>query len=50
VLALSDAVGALVEPFTATKYLVDEVPLAVAGLAWVLIGSRNGRHSQSMQP
>ncbi len=35
---LSDGVGALVQSFTATKYLVDEVPIAVAGLAWVLIG------------
>ncbi len=38
ILMLSDAVGALVEGFTATAYLVDEVPVAVAGLVWVLAG------------
>jgi hypothetical protein len=39
IMALSDGLGALVENFTDTKYLVDEVPVAVAGLAWVLIGT-----------
>jgi hypothetical protein len=39
IMALSDGIGALVENVTDTKYLVDEVPVAVAGLAWVLIGT-----------
>lgn len=39
IMALSDGLGALVENFTDTEYLVDEVPVAVAGLAWVLIGT-----------
>jgi hypothetical protein len=39
IMALSDGLGVLVENFTDTKYLIDEVPVAVAGLAWVLIGT-----------
>jgi hypothetical protein len=36
IMVLSDAVGTLVSSFTATAYLVDEVPVAIAGLVWVL--------------
>jgi hypothetical protein len=46
IMGLSDGVGALVENFTDTKYLVDEVPIAVAGLAWVLIGTASLRRSR----
>lgn len=39
IMMLSDAVGALVEGFTATEYLIDEVPVAIIGLVWVLAGT-----------
>lgn len=35
---LSDSVGALVQQFTDEAYLTDEVPVAVLGLVWVLVG------------
>jgi hypothetical protein len=49
IMALSDGLGALVENFTDTKYLVDEVPVAVAGLAWVLIGTTLLKRSRRAQ-
>ena len=38
IMTFSDAIGALVEQFTAEAYLTDEVPVAVAGLLWLIVG------------
>lgn len=37
---LSDSVGSLVEVFTDQAYLTDEIPLAVLGLIWLIVGLR----------
>lgn len=38
IMMLSDALGALVEAVTDQKHLIDEIPIAVAGLVWLLAG------------
>ena len=35
---LSDAVEALVAPFTTTAYVLDEVPIMVLGVVWLIVG------------
>lgn len=37
---LSDSVGSLVEVFTDEAYLTDEIPVAVLGLIWLIVGIR----------
>ncbi len=40
IMGLSDGVGALVELFTDEAYLTDEIPVAVLGLVWLIVGLR----------
>lgn len=37
---LFDGVELLVAPFTDAQHVIDEVPIAVAGLVWLLVGLR----------
>lgn len=38
IMMLSDAVGGLVEMVTARAYLVDELPVGLLGLMWLVVG------------
>jgi hypothetical protein len=43
---LSDAVEALVAPFTSTAYVLDEVPIMVLGVIWLMVGVKLLRHER----